>query len=461
MIGETKIVVIGCGAAGGTAAQLARKTNRKAKITIFEKGKYSQYSKCGLPYVISGQIKEFNDLVEFSKNWFEKERIDIFLETTVDKINIKNRKITTKKKDKKTETEYDKLIIATGAEPFIPPIENIWKNNKLIEGVNILRTIDDGKRISSEIEKGKYATIIGAGLIGLEIAEALYKKGMRITIIEALPGILENTLDNDMSEPIHKELQDKINIYTNHITTKVEQKQGKIKQIVIKNTITNKERKIDTDILVIATGTKPNISLAKNIGCKIGKTNGIIVNERTETSVNNVYAVGDCTEYKDFVTAKATSIGLGSIAVRQGIAAGINAAGNEYVLPKGLLNTRTSKFFGFEVAAVGPLRNACEKIPVIYGKFTGSSLLSYFPGGEPISIKIGVNKETGEIVSAQAVGSNAAQRINVCACAILNSANVEAVRKLETAYAPSIAPTLDVLTIACDVAFLKYSRNKR
>jgi len=458
---DRKIIIIGCGAGGGTAAQFARKTDRKAAISMFEQGKYPQYSKCGLPYAISGEIPEFNDLIEFSEDWFKKERIDLFLETTVDEIDINNQIVFAKKGNEQIKKEFDSLILATGAKPFIPPIQNIQKNGALLNGVYVLRTIDDGKQISSVIKKGKKATIVGAGLIGLEVADSLYKKGMDVTVVEALPSILENTLDNDMCEPVLKELHEKIKLYTNHIATKVEEKDGTIDCVFIKNDRTDEEKKVETDVLVIATGTKPDVPLAKSIGCKIGKTGGIIVNEKSESSVKNVYAVGDCTEYKDFVTKESVCIGLGSIVVRQAIASGINASGGKYNLLKGVLLTRTSEFFGIEIAAVGPVKNACQNIPVLYGKFKGSSLPEYFPGGKPIVVKVGVHEETGRIVSAQAVGSNAAQRINVFACAILNETNVEDFKKLETAYAPPIAPTLDALTLVCDVASLKLARKRR
>lgn len=461
MTGDKKIVIIGCGAGGGTAAQFARKIDRKATITIFEQGKYPHYSKCGLPYAISGEISEFKDLIEFSEDWFKKEHIDLFLETTVDEIDIKNQIIFAKKGNEQIKKEFDSLILATGAKPFIPPIQNIQKEDVLLNGVHVLRTIDDGKRISSSMKKGKKATIVGAGLIGLEMANSFYKKGMDVTIVETLPNILENTIDNDMCEPVLKELREKTKLCTNHTATKLEEKDGTIDRVFIKDNKTNEEKKVETDILVIATGAKPDVSLAKSIGCKIGKTGGIIINEKAESSVKNVYAVGDCTEYKDFVTKESVCIGLGSIAVRQAIAAGINAAGGKYNLPKGVLLTRTSEFFGIEIAAVGPVKNACQNIPVLYGKFKGSSLPDYFPGGKPILMKVGVHEGTDRIVSAQAVGINVAQRINTFACAILNKADVEDFKKLETAYAPPIAPTLDALTLVCDVASLKLARKRR
>lgn len=456
-----KIVIIGCGAGGGTAAQFARKTDRKAAITMFEKGKYPQYSKCGLPYVISGEIPEFNSLIEFSEEWFQKERIDLFLETTVEEIDSKKQIVIAKKGNGQIRKEYESLIIATGAKPSIPPVPNILKNGKLLGGVYVLRTIDDGKQISSRIKKGGKATIVGAGLIGLEMADSLHKKGMDVSVVEALADILASTLDDDMCEPILKEMDENINIFTNHLAIKAEEKEGRIKGVVMRNNGTNEEKQLKTDVLVIAAGTKPEITLAENIGCKIGKTGGIVVNERSETSIKNVYAVGDCTQYEEFVTKEPIIVGLGSIVVRQGIAAGINAADGTYILPKGFLLTRTSEFFEIEIAAVGPVKDACQNIPVIYGKFKGSSRPEYFPGGEAIAMKVGIHEETGTILSAQAVGYNASQRINTMACAIINEMNVEDFKKLETAYAPPIAPTLDVLTLVCDVASLKRMRKRK
>lgn len=456
-----QIVIIGCGASGGTSAQFARKTDRTASITVFESGKYTQYSKCGLPYVIAGTITEFQNLIEFSEDWFKKELIDVYLETSVERIDIKQRRVIAHKGTVRIEKEFDALILATGAKPWIPPIQNIRNNGQLRQGVYVLRTIDDGKQILTQIKKGKKATIIGAGLIGLEMADTLYNKGMNVTVVEALPTILANTLDEDMSEPVLLALREKISVNTNHLAIRTEEHHGIITSLIIKEKTTGEEKKIETDLLIIATGTKPDTTLAKTIGCTIGKTGGIQVNETSETSVKDVYAVGDCTEYTDYVTNEPLGIGLGSIGVRQGIAAGINAAGGTYVLPPGVLLTRTSEFFGMEIAAVGPVKQSCLTVPLVSGKYKGSSKPDYFPGAEPIIMKVSAHEETGCILSAQAVGNNAAQRINTLACAILSKISVEEFRKLETAYAPPIAPTLDTITLACDVVSLKLARKRR
>lgn len=457
---ERNIVIIGCGASGGTAAQFARKTDRKATITIFEKGKYPQYSKCGLPYVISGDILCFDNLIEFSEEWFKKAGITLHLNTKIEKIDAKKQVVIAKKGEEKFEKSYDSLIIATGAKPFIPPIQNIQENGKLVGGVHILRTIDDAQQISSFVKKGKKVTIVGAGLIGLEMADSLHRKGMDVTVVEALPGVLPNALDEDMSELVFGEVTKNATLHSNSLATKIENKNGKINKVLVKNNQASEEKKIDTDLLIIATGCKPDVALAKIAGCKIGTTGGIIVNEKSETSVKNIYAAGDCTEYKDFVTKQPVPIGLGSIGVRQGIAAGTNAAGGDYKLPRGVLQTCTSEFFGLEIAAVGPITSRMQNIPAVSGKFNGLSLPEYFPGGKPITVKVIVHKETGKILAAQAVGYNAAQRINTFACAILNEMDVETFRKLETAYAPPIAPTLDAVTLACDIVYLKLARRK-
>ena len=449
------IIIIGCGASGGTAAQFARKTDRKSSITIFEKGKYPQYSKCGLPYAISGIITSFENLIEFSAEWFKNAKIDLLLDTTVEKIDKDNQIVIAKKSNEIIEKTYGSLILATGAMPLVPPIKNIMKNEVLISGVFTLRTMDDATKISSSILRGKNATIIGAGLIGLEMAESLYNKGMNVTVIEALPNILPNTLNEDMANIVFKEVSNTIKIFTNHIAIKIETENEKINEVTIKNNENGNEKNIETDLLIIATGLRPDISLAKNVGCKLGKTGHISVNNKCETSVKNIYAIGDCTEFYNFVTKEPVCIGLGSIAVRQGITAGINAAGGNYNLPDGVLQTCTSEFFGIEIAAVGP---SVKDLPVVSGRFNGLSLPNYFPGGKPISIKVFIDEKTGRIISAQAVGDRAAKRIDTFACAILSGMNVETFRKLETAYAPPIAPTLDAETLACDVISMKLNR---
>ena len=210
------IVIIGCGAGGGTAAQFARKTDRKATITILEKGKYPQYSKCGLPYVVSGVIKNSKDLIEFSENWFKKANIDLFLDTTVEKIDNNKKIVIAKKADKVIEKPYDSLIICTGAKPFIPPIENIEQNGKLINGGCAVRTIDDIEKIKSFVKKNQKVTIVGANLIGLEMADSLHKKEMKVTIVERLPQILPFTLDEDISRIVKERIPQDIPLFTNY-----------------------------------------------------------------------------------------------------------------------------------------------------------------------------------------------------------------------------------------------------
>jgi NADH oxidase (H2O2-forming) len=263
-----------------------------------------------------------------------------------------------------------------------------------------------------------------------------------------------------MSEIVHERISSNITILTNHLVTKVESRDGRVGKVFINGNETGTEQVIDTDLLIIATGGKPEVTLAKDAGCKIGKTGGIVVNEKSETSVKNIYAAGDCTEYLDFVTKKPLLIGLGSVAVRQGIAAGTNAAGGDYKLPKGVLLSRTSEFFGLEIAAVGPIFTGIEGISIVSGKFNGFSLPEYFPGGKPITVKVAVDENTGKIIYAQAVGDKAAQRINTFACAILGGIDVDTFRKLETTYAPPIAPTLDAVTLACDIVSMKLNRKR-
>jgi len=461
---ESDIVVIGCGAGGATAAQFAKKNDRKAQVTIFESGSYAQYSKCGIPYTISGEIPKIMNLLEFTEEWFQKAKINLHLHTKVESIDCKKKIITAEKKDGSIiKKQYSSLIIATGAQPTRPPIKHIVDENanKLKKNIFTVRTIDDAKEISKTLESAKNATVVGAGLIGLEMADTLHKKGLKVTLVEALPTILTNILDEDMSKSVLKKIEEEITVYLNTFATEITtDSQGNLKSVLINEKEKNETKEIPTDILIIAAGIKPEISLAESIGCKIGVTGSIKVNERSQTSIDDIYAVGDCTEYVDFVTGKPVPIGLGSIAVRQGIAAGINATGGNYQLPEGVLQTATSDFFNIEIGSVGPCSKLREDMQTVNAKHSGFSKPEYFPGGKPITMKIIVDLKTGIIIGAQAVGENAAQRVNTYATAILSKLNIDTFKKLETAYAPPIAPTLDVVTLIADVASLKWHRSK-
>lgn len=341
-----------------------------------------------------------------------------------------------------------------------PPIQGIPKEGPLPAHVFNLRSIDDAVKIQQAVTTAQHACIVGAGFIGLELAESLVEKGLSVTVVEALPHILASSLDSDLCEQVAAGFPDTVKILPNHFVTKVFSTNTNI-SVTTKNRATNEEASFDADFVVLATGNKPEVHLAQSIGCSLGPTGGIAVDNHAQTSLPDVYAVGDCTEYKDLVTRQPVCVGLGTIAVRQGITAGTNAAGGCYEMPPGILLSRTSTFFGTQIAAVGPLLTHEYPKPLVTGKVNGSSLPTYFPGGMPISMKIAVEEESGRIVSAQAVGSNASQRVNVYACAMLEGATVDSMQKLETTYAPPIAPTLDVLTLVCDVVQLKRLRKKR
>jgi len=426
-----EIVIIGCGAAGGTAAQFARKNNRKALITIFEKGPYPQYSRCGLPYTLSGEVCP-EDLIEFSQDWFHKARINLHLNTPVKQIDFDKKYICTTN----GEYKYDSLIIATGVHSQAPfPIET--------KKHSFLRTLNDAQHIQQVATKGKHIAIIGGGPTGLEAAEALIKRGIKVTLIEYYPTLLPTLLDSDMAPIIHDTLMKKesLSLLLNHEVTSIE---GDL-DIHIKNRETGTTRTIDADFVLVASGNTPVIDLVPSSMID----QGIMIDERCETSKKNVYAIGDCSQYRD-ITGASCLVGLGSIAVRQGKVAGINASGGQAILSP-LLNTRVTKVFDLEIAAVGPLGHGLDNILV--GTFRGSSRPDYLPR-EEIRVKVMATRQ-GKLVAAQIIGPGAAQRINAFATAIKGNMTLQQFSDIETAYAPVVSPVFLPSALACEVALRK------
>ncbi|MHA2379097.1 MAG: NAD(P)/FAD-dependent oxidoreductase [Candidatus Thorarchaeota archaeon] len=443
------IAVIGCGAAGATAALQARKFDRKVEISIFNSESYSQYSRCGLPYTISGKVGAFDDLVLMKPDNWGALKIDAKLGTTVNEIDHSARTLSYEGEAGEGSLEYDALVFATGAENADPPIKGLDK-----ERVYGLRTLEDAKALAAEAEKAKKALVVGGGLVGMEAAEAFHERGLDVTVVEFLPHILLAMVDPDMAEIVEKHCREHgIEILTN---TAVQEILGDRSPsgVVVKNRVTDEEQNIDADFVVVATGVQPVTHLAEMIGVKIGLSEGIVTDERMMTTLDDVYACGDCAEHLDFVAKTPCPGGLGTIAVRQGRVAGINAAGGDEKFA-GIVGAKVTKLFGLEIASTGLTDDMAKRfeIPVVKGSIKGSTKPPYYLGGKELKVKTFFNKETGKLVGGQLVGlEDAAMRLNVLTIGIQNDVDASELFDFENCYAPAICDTWDPLVEAASAA---------
>lgn len=460
-----RIVIIGGGCGGATAAQFARKTDRTAEITIIEREPYSQYSRCGLPYGISGIIPDFVNLIEAPEERLKKNRISLHLGTEAKHVDKEKRIVHAQKGDSKFELPYDSLVLATGAKAVVPPIKGAFREGgvpgALKPGVFVLRTIEDARAIQSLGHKGKRAVVVGAGLVGLEVAEALMIRGCKVTIVEYLHNCILAMVDDDMAQIMAEAIvKHGVKLFTNYQVTEILGEE-KANCVVANERSTGDERTFYADLIVIATGQRGETELAKQVGCTVGVTKQIVVNDRCETCEKDVYAIGDCTEYPDLVTGRPYVSGLGTIAVKMAMVAGVNAAGGNDRLSPGFLLTRSTEPFGCQVAAVGPTTPQLEAagIKPVVGKVRSFTLPDYYPGRKEILVKVLVHPETCKVLAAQIVGEERVHlRINAFAVAIQAGMTVHELSRVETAYCPPAAPTVDPITIACESAKLKLAR---
>ena len=443
---KRKIVIIGAHAAGTDAASAARKTDRSAEITLITNRKVAGYSPCGIPFVLGRHISSFEELIVFPPSYYQMMKIDLRLETTAKKINIEDKTVEIKDKNGKGETlQYDSLILATGAYPFVPRVlrEGSEKN-----GVFTLRTLEDGKRINQALKKANSAVVIGAGLIGLEAAVSFIERGLKTTVVELLPQVLPAMLDRDMARLVQKNLEEKgLNIIT-----------GKgVDEILGDDNVSGVSiagEETPADLVIIATGVIPNVQLAKEAGIKIGETRGIKTNMRMETSVKDVYAAGDCAESVNLITKRPMLSQLGTTAVRQGKVAGINAAGG-YAVFTGCLGSCVTRLFDLEIGATGLTEFAARRagIETVAGSITSKTRPDYYPGGKPIRVKILVDKDTERIVGGQIVGGEeVTQRINALSFAIQKQMTVRDLTKADTCYAPPLNETWEPMVLAAEIA---------
>ena len=443
-----RIVVIGAHAAGVDAASAARKTDRTAEITLITDEKYAGYSRCGLPFVIGGHIPSFSNLIVFPPSYFQMMKLNLKTETKVTKIDTgKKTVVTLDKNGNIEELPYDSLIIATGASAFTPPIRGREK-----QGILPLRTIEDGQRIDQAIREGaKRAVVMGAGLIGLETAVALQERGLQVTVVEMLPQVLPAMLDADMAKIVQEMLEQKgIRILTNK---PVEEFLGAEK---VTGIVAGGEQ-INADLFVSAFGVRANTQLAVDAGIALGETRLIKTNTRMETNVKDVYAVGDCAESIHIVTQRPTVQQLGTVAVRQGKVAGINAAGGYATFP-GVVGSAVTELYNMQIGATGLTETAAKRagIEVITGAISSKTKADYYPGALPIRAKLVVEKESQRIIGAQIIGGEeVTQRINAVSFAIQKQMTVRELAKADTAYAPPLNETWEPLVLAAEMVLMK------
>ncbi|CRH18278.1 FAD-dependent oxidoreductase [Carnobacterium maltaromaticum] len=436
-----KIVIIGSVAAGTSVAAKARRNTEDAEICVYDQDKDISYSICGIPYYIGEEVEDLDKLTPRNAAWFKKRyNVDIFTEHRVTAINTEKQtlEIQNLQTGEIFIDSYDELVLATGAKPIVP---EVFLNQQSKQNIFHVRNIQDARSIHEFIQNGKIntATIIGAGFIGLEMAEQLAHKGIEVTLIQRGQQIMKQ-MDSDMAFRAQKELEtNNVNVLLNTTITKVIGKEEFITELV-----TNQGKTIKSDLVILAAGVEPNTSLTQATKIKLGTSGAIAVTKKMETSVPHIYAVGDVAESFSVITKKPIYRPLGSTANKMGRIAGDVITGGT-LEHRGILGTGIVRAFDLTIAYTGLSEKEAlaEGIDVAILYNIKPDHADYL-GGKELTIKALADKSTGKILGAQIIGRQGVdKRIDVLATAISFGAVAEDLFHLDLAYAPPFATTKD------------------
>lgn len=441
---DNTLVIIGGDAAGMTAASKVRREQPDRKIIVFEKSNYTSYSACGIPYFISETVKSADDLIIRNPEVFRsKYNIDVKTLHLVQEIDTDNKKIKVldKENDKVVWQHYDQLLIATGGHAFCPDIkghdsQNAFGISTLKSGINLENYIEE--------KKPKSAVIIGGGYIGLEMAEALLIRGLKVTLINRSEQVM-NTLDPDMGAMVSDALRNLgVTLYL-----KEELKAFDLDGNMINAVVTDK-RTIQSDIVVFGMGSAPNTDFLKNSKIELGVKDAIKVNAHMQTNIKDVWAAGDCVETLHLVSKKHVHIALGTLANKTGLVAGSNIAGEKSVFPGGV-GTAVCKICSYEVARTGLLEKDLKKMEIEYvtATTTSKTRAHYYPNAKDITVKLIAEKNSGRLLGGQIIGEEgAAKRIDVLATALTHNLTIQNIIDLDLSYAPPFSPVWDPVQTA-------------
>ena len=442
-----KVIIIGGIAAGMSAAAKFKRLSPNDDVVVYEKGDIVSFGACGLPYYVGGFFDDSNEMIARTPEAFREAGVEIHTKHEVTNVDFSNKKVTVKNlnTNEVLEESYDKLMIASGARAIIPPIKNID-----LENVVTLKSMDDGNKLRELMskEENKKIAIIGAGFIGLEAAEAAKHRGKEVTVIQLQDRVLQEVFDKDITDLLEEELRENgVNLLLSETVTELIG-DGKVSKVK-----TNK-REIEADIVILATGVKPNTDFLNCDEIKMIRNGAIVVDKYGRTSVEDVYAAGDCATINSLITDREIYVPLATVANKLGRIVGENLAGQNNSF-QGSMASSCIKVMDMEAARTGLSEKEVLNLGFNYKtKFiTDMNQTSYYPGRERIYVKLIYDAHTRVILGGQVAGyKDAVQRCNVLAACIYAKMTTEQLGMLDLCYAPPFSRTWDVLNVAGNVS---------
>jgi NADPH-dependent 2,4-dienoyl-CoA reductase/sulfur reductase-like enzyme/rhodanese-related sulfurtransferase len=435
---KTKIVIVGGVAGGATAAARARRISEEAEITVVERGPYVSYANCGLPYFISRDIVKRSELLLQTPEGFDaRYGVRVLLETEAIEIDRSGKKVLVRSKDGESWLDYDKLILAQGGNPITPSMPGA-------DAPYVFRlwTVPDMDRMHAYIEsdKPRSAVVVGGGFIGLEMAEALKKRGLATTVVELLPSVMA-TMDPEIGHQVAFVLEaNGVKVLTG----------VKVESVADRTVVLGDGRRLSADLVLFSVGVRPELTLARKAGLEIGPTGGLLVDDHLRTADPDIYGAGDMLEIQHKVSGRRVRVPLAGPANRQGRIAASNALGLDMAY-RGALGTSVVKIFEATAAATGLSERSAREagfevgVAVIYkGHHAG-----YYPGAEELALKLVYDKKTARLLGAQAFGqAGVDKRIDVLATALAGKLTLQDLAELDLAYAPPYSTANDPINLA-------------
>ncbi|MER8043710.1 FAD-dependent oxidoreductase [Streptomyces sp. NPDC094032] len=442
-----RLVVIGGDAAGMSAASQARRLKGPGELEIvaFERGHFSSYSACGIPYWVGGDVAERDELIARSPEEHRARDIDLRMRTEVTALDLDRQRVLGRDLESGAEewTGFDKLVIATGARPRRPPLPGIDA-----PGVHGVQTLDDGQALldSLGLARGRRAVVVGAGYIGVEMAEALLGRGFEVTVLNRGEQPMA-TLDPDMGRLVHAAM-DGLGITTvgsAPVTKILTGEDGRVRAVA------TDAGEYPADVVVLGMGVVPETSLARAAGLPLGAYGGLLTDLAMRVRGHgNIWAGGDCVEVLDLVSGRERHVPLGTHANKHGQVIGSNAGGGYATFP-GVVGTAVSKVCDLEIARTGLREKDAREVGLQYVTVTieSTSRAGYYPGAAPMTVKMLAERRTGRLLGVQIVGrEGAGKRVDIAAVALTAGMTVEAMTALDLGYAPPFSPVWDPVLVA-------------